>query len=194
MRYKIAVVFILLIAVFWANFDINRDKSLDYKINQVFPYKFNEWTGTDIVADKSVYTMIDPDELLFRKYKLNDKEVVLSIVLTKKRDHIHDPQVCYTGQGVNMNKERNINFDKINGLLVDSVKREHPFKIIYWYTDLNKTYSSRSEFMKNAVISSLLNKSNVDYALVSVSSKNINEEELKRFSSRVNQKLFKKDK
>lgn len=191
MKYKITIIFLLIFSFFFANYNLASKKELTYKINEVFPQKFNEWKGTDIKADKVVYTMIDPDEFLFRRYEYKDKKIYLTIVLTNKRDHIHDPQVCYRGQGVNMDNQIRIQFGKdINAYMVNADKNQAPYKIIYWYFDQDKTYSSRSEFMKHIIISNILNKPAFNYSLIAVSGANISEEDLKDFSYNVSQKLY----
>lgn len=190
MKYKIIIILLLISALFLANYNLNNKKELSYKINDVFPYELNQWKGKDIEPDKSVYTMIDPEELLFRTYEYNDEKIHLSIVLTNRRDHIHDPQVCYRGQGVNMNDGNFVNFgNEINALLIKAKKQKFSYNIIYWYTDLDKTYSSRYEFMKKAIILSALNKP-VVFILVSVSGAGISQDELMMFAEEVNNKLF----
>lgn len=179
-----------------ANYNLNSKKKLGVKINNIFPYEFQGWKGKDITPDKVTFTMLEPEELLFRTYEKNDKKIYLTIVLTNKRDHIHDPQVCYRGQGVDMDKQKFIKFGKqgINAYWVNAKKQDTPYNIVYWYTDLDKTYSSRYEFMKNVIFANIMNKPIFYYLLISISGLNVSNEELKIFAEKVNNDLFEIDK
>ena len=171
MKYMFTVLILLICAVLFTNFHFKNSKANVPPINKVIPYKIDGWEGFDTKADRSVYDILDKNELLLRIYKnLKSGEIVsLAVVLTNKRDHIHDPEVCYRGQGISMNKETFINITPENKAInVYAKKQKAPYRIIYWYTDLNQTYTSRSRFMKDITISRFFDKPVRGYALITV--------------------------
>ena len=189
MKYKIIILFLLVLAAFLANFGLNKNPVLKHKINIIFPYKFYGWDGTDSKADNAVYKVLDPNELLLRSYRQGDRQISLSIVLTNKRDHIHDPQICYRGQGIDMKEQKPVMYKDIKAIFVNGKKRQRDYKVIYWYTTIDKTYSSRSQFMKEVITSIIMGRPIPEYALVIVSGIDIDEQELSEFAEKVNDEL-----
>lgn len=189
MKYKITVIFIIFMAFMLSGFGNNVIKPLKYKINDVFPKTVKDWNGKDAMVQASVYTMLDKEELMIRNYKNHKtgRELDLAIVFTNKRDHIHDPNVCYRGQGISMDRESTIKInDNDSGVLVDGQKNRKPYKILYWYTDLNRNFDNRFDFMKNIILSRILNKRIPAIALVVITAKDVSRSELVSFANDTN--------
>lgn len=189
MKYKITVIFILFLAFMLSGFGNNAIEPLKYKINDVFPKTVKDWEGRDVKIQESVYTMLDKEELMIRNYKnrKSGRKLDLAIVYTNKRDHIHDPNVCYRGQGISMDRESKIKIsDNDIGVLVDGHKNRKPYKILYWYTDLNRTFDKRFDFMKNIIISKMLNKRVPAIVLVVITAQDISSSELASFANDTN--------
>lgn len=195
MKYKFIILIILLLAFILANLHFNNTNVSLPLINSAFPYKIGNWEGKDIKANESVYDMLDKSELLLRMYqnKESGQTATLAVVLTNKRDHIHDPEICYRGQGIAMNKETNLMLPPKNMVkYVFGKKKRIPYSIIYWYTDLNKTYTSRVNFMKHIAYTKFFDKPIAGFALVVIMSpKATKENDLINFAKDVNIKLSK---
>jgi len=81
------------------------ETSFDIKdgVGEMLPINIAEWVGTDIVMDKTVFSMIQPDVLVFRDYK-NKRGNIINVYIgyyhsMDKSDLAHSPLVCYPGQG-----------------------------------------------------------------------------------------------
>lgn len=152
LKHKIIVLIFLLSSLVIANLHFNNHKNKLILINQAFPYKISNWEGKDIKSAKSIYEMIDKEEFLFREYHntANNQKVILAIVLTNKRDHIHDPEVCYRGQGISMENEKPLKIDPafVANYVYGATVKEN-YNMLYWYTDLENSYSNRAIFMKD---------------------------------------------
>lgn len=169
MRYKILTLLTLLFAYFLANFHINSFSFNTPDINKSFPHKINNFVGTDYQASKGVYEMIPANKMLLRIYdnKKIGYKASLAIVLTDKREHIHDPDICYQEQGfvfgsreiAKISKNRNITY-------IPAFKEKQKVDIYYWYTDLIDTFPFRKEFMEHVVISRFFDKPFGGYGLV----------------------------
>jgi hypothetical protein len=195
MKYKFLLLLILLLAIGLANYKFNNIKVLTPQINKVFPYKIGNWTSRDFKAGKAVYRMIPPNEMLLREYK-NSKTgqtASIAIVLTNKRDHIHDPVSCYELQGIVMKKEKTIKISSTDSIVyVEGERQKKPYDIYYWYTDLNKDYTNRAEFMKHIAVTKFFNKPVKGYGLVVIMSPRKNNNELIDFTGEINNILVSK--
>lgn len=194
MKYKILVIVVLLIAFALSGFGINNIKPLKHKVNDVFPVSLNGWEGKNVKINESVYKMLDKEELLIRNYKnvKTGQELNLAIVLTNKRDHIHDPQICYRGQGISMDREVSLKLNEKDTVIkVLGSKHKKPYNIIYWYTDLNKTYSHRLDFMKQIILFKIFSKPANEFALVVITAPETNggDKEFVKFAGDVNRIL-----
>jgi len=194
MKYKLIVLIILLSALFLANIHFNNHKNQVIFINQVFPYKIGSWEGKNIKPAKSTYEMIDKEEFLFREYrnKLDNQKVILAIVLTKKRDHVHDPDVCYRGQGISMVNERplQVNSNFIPNYVYGKTAKER-YNMLYWYTDLNKSYNNRVKFMKNITKSLFFDNNSNGFGLIVIlgTEKESKKQDLTKFADNINNHL-----
>ncbi len=193
MKYKLTAIIILIVAICLVTFKFNNKKVELPLINKVFPEKIGDWQGQDITAANNVYKMIPKDQLLFRKYKnsKNNDTLSLSIVLTNERETIHDPQICYRGQGIEMTKQKVMSLSqKHNVHYVYGLKQEKPYTIVYWYTDLNKTFPDRVSFMKDITLSKFWDKSSKGFGLVIIMAPNSMEKDVLKFSEDTNKILL----
>jgi len=167
-RIKGFVITILFLSFICANIRIQKQQTIP-EINKVFPLKFSQWQGKELIPDEAVYEMLDKSEFLFRQYKnlQNGKEYSLAIVLTGKRDHIHDPNICYTGQGISMKKvtEKEIS-ENLNVSYILGEKSQTPYSLVYWYTDLKNSYTRRREFMNKISLAKFFDLPTKGFALV----------------------------
>jgi|GEM_PF-1330714 len=191
--YKFLLLIILLLAILLANYRFNNIKVMTPAINEVIPHTIGNWTSRDSKPGKAVYRMISPDEMLLRGYK-NSKTgqiIGVSIVLTNKRDHIHDPESCYKLQGIVMKKEKVIKISSSDSVIyADSERQKQPYDIYYWYTDLNKNYTSRTEFMKHIALTRFFNKPVKGYGLVIIMSERKDRNNLIQFVRDINKILM----
>lgn len=198
MRYKFFVIIILLITIGLANFKFHNNISKLPKINDIFPKNLGDWKSQDLIAADNVYKMIPKDQLLFRKYinTKNNEKINLSIVLTNERETIHDPQICYRAQGIEMTNQKVIEItpQKSKVHYVYGLKLNKPYTIIYWYTNLKKTFPNRAEFMKNIAFSKFWNKPLDAFALVIVMAPSSIEKDVIDFSENANKILLNLDK
>lgn len=189
MKLKFIVIFILACAVIIANYHV---RNIDVKtplINKTFPKQLEEWVGTDVKVAKSVFKLLNKNNLLFRNYKnaKTDQQINLAIVLTEERSQIHDPEVCYRFQGIEMNKEENIVIDKDYVVKhVFGLKKKQPYDIIYWYTDLNNTFTGRVKFMKHITLSKFFDKPMNGFALIVIISPKSKDSKVYEFAEKVN--------
>lgn len=169
MKYKLLVLLILIAAIGLTQYKFNSVNVKKLWINEVFPMQIKNWHGKDEKVAENVYKLIPKKELLSRVYT-NDKthkKVYISIVLTNDRETIHDPQICYRGQGIEMTRQKVIMLSQKNeARYVYGIKKEEPYTIIYWYTDLNKTFSGRVNFMREITMSKFWNKPLKGFGLV----------------------------
>jgi len=190
MKIKITALIILIATFIFANYNQSGDTKDLPAIRELIPMTIGKWQGKDLKVDKAVFEHLEENELLLRLYRNEeiDKTLSLAIVLTDRRDHIHDPEICYRGQGIFINDEKTMNLDKNMSLKVlKGNRRGQSCDVIYWYSDLNRTYSERAVFMKDIVISKFIGKKTKGYALaVIVAPEKIKEAELKSFTAKIN--------
>lgn len=198
MKTKIITIIIMISALLCVNLSKNYAQKQVPEINKYFPREMNGWTGVDFKPDEGVYSMLRKNELLLRNYKNNStgEKVSLAIVLSNKRDQIHDPNLCYRGQGLMIEKEvdKNISPEDIVKF-TECKKYGKNCNMIFWYTDFKKVYSDRASFMSNVIFSKLFDKPMDGLALVVIighAKKNPSENpELVKFAHQVNDELFK---
>ncbi len=194
MKNKIIVLVILITALFLTGTPFKK-KQEAVLINEIFPYELSSWHGEDIEPDEAVYGFLDKEEFLFRLYKNKetDKYISLAIVLTQRRDHIHDPNICYNGQGISMDEQLDkILDDSLNVKFINGQKNAKPYYITYWYTDFENSYVERAEFMKKITLSKFFNKSKYGFGIIVLTAMGeIKPEEITAFASEVNKALEK---
>ncbi len=193
----IIVIALLLISLLLANLSFRQVSNEEIVISKIIPYTIDGWTGKDLKADKATLGWFDEGEFLFRMYEKDNKKLSLAIIFTNKVSHIHDPQICYRGQGINMQKQSLLALEaesKVNYILGKKTDGSK-YDIFYWYSDLKRVYSSRKEFITNISISKFLDKNSAYFALIAIVSekdeKDGNIEAKKRLANKINEILSK---
>ncbi len=194
MKIKLTALLVLITAFLLAH--VGKDGG-DYAlpdIRKTVPMKIGGWSGQNLEPGGAVFEFLDEEELLLRGYKRagTNEQLSLAVVLTKKRNHIHDPEVCYRGQGIFIKEEQTFPVDENMILKVlKGTKKGRPCDVVYWYSDLERVYPERAVFMKNIVISRLTGRPSKGYALVVIIIPDkIKEETLKKFTRDVNSILI----
>ena len=194
MKSKIIILLILISSVLLANFHVNKNSLKTPDINKSFPLKINNMIGTDYKASKGVYEMIPADKMLLRIYQneKTDYKATLAIVLTDKREHIHDPNICYQEQGFTFGKRELANLAKGRQITyIPANKEKIKVDIYYWYTDLVDTYPFRKDFMKHGTYSKFFDKPFKGYGLVILISPNEYHKETFEFIKKIDSILTK---
>lgn len=166
---KIITITILLASFIFANFNMNKEIYSLPDVKTIVPLTIKEWQGKNLNPGNAVFEFMEDYELLLRLYenKKTPETISVAVVLTDKREHIHDPEVCYRGQGIYVQSEENLSISPdINLKVLKGKRNEQPYNVIYWYSDLEKTYSERTFFMKNVVTSKFLGRPVKGYALI----------------------------
>lgn len=194
MRLKVITIIILILTYIFANIHFHKLDDASISINKVFPKEFYGWKSKDIKVDKSVFKFLRPEEILSRIYTdpQTGKTIYLSIVMTDKRANIHDPNVCYRMQNIEMDSEKPINLS--SDYLAKQVlgkRGKEPYDIIYWYTDLNKTYDERADFMSQIAISKFFDKPLKAFALVILITPKDGKGDVKLFASQISDFIIK---
>ena len=185
MKSKIIIFLILISSIILGNFHFNKNNISLPEINKIFPHKINKLTSIDYKASQDVYDMIPADKMLLRIYRnsITKDEISLAIVLTDKREHIHDPDICYHEQGFSFGKKEISNLSTGRQIVyIPALKDNKKFDIFYWYTDLNATYPYKADFLKHAAYARFFDKPFKGYGLVIVISSHENYTETAKFN------------
>lgn len=194
MKIKIIIICILILSFALANLHFHNVETTPPKINQLIPTEFSNWKSKDIKIDKAVFKFLDPDELLSRVYtdSKTGKKIFLSIVLTDKRARIHDPNICYRMQNIEMDSEKTVNITSEHlAKLVLGKKGKESYDIIYWYTDLKSNYPERAVFMKQIALAKFLDQPMKGFALVILISSKDNKGDINQLATQINDVLLK---
>ena len=188
-NYKIISLLILVTAFVLANIKFQNVKYEPININKVFPKEINNWNGEDLEVEESVAEFLPEDELLFRVYenKLTGSNAVVSIVFSFNRDHLHDPAICYRGQGIEIVKQSVIDLNKNNQInLLNGQKNKQDCYVLYWFSDLNTTFPNSSAFSLHIRKSKFFNKPLKGMVLVVVTSASDDKNELMALANEIN--------
>jgi hypothetical protein len=193
-KITLIIVFILTFAV--ANFGINKNTSSNFSMAKNFPKEFKGWVGEDLKLEKTnaVFKIMAPQDLLLRFYqkeKVQDP-INLTIVMADNKKKIHDPQMCYKLQGFVFEKPQVKKLkNNLNVTYIKAKKENKPYRFIFWYTDLDNNYSTRTEFWKKIILNKLTGKPIKTYGIIISYTPEKNEKNLINFLSDVNNILFK---
>ncbi len=189
---KLITLAILIVTFVLANINFQKNKSANILINSEFPSQIGKWNGKDVQINESTFDIIDRDELMMRKYINADNKdfATVSIVVSENRDHIHNPSICYVGQGIAITNPSVINLGKDKVNYFDGYKNKEKYIVIYWFSDLERTYHSNSDFSMSVRTRKFWNKPVKGMALVVITSKSKNKEDLLNFANSINKKLL----
>lgn len=200
MKFKIITVCLLLAALIFSNIRLNDHKKSDILINDLIPKQIKNWSSKELTTCDATFSMIGREELLLRLYKQKgyNNPITLGIVYTNKRDHIHNPENCYLGQGFDNFKKSQILLDnKYPVNLLKSKRNRKDHYTIFWYTEKNKTFPDKAAFMRKIIKNKFFDDQTGGFAVVTLTlryEKAEDLEKLKDLSSEVNTILLKTEK
>lgn len=155
-------------------------------IKDRIPLAVNGYEAEEGEIPEKVYSLINPEEIIMRAYKSGDNVINLAAVVSENRDNLHAPEICYKLQGFQFKQEKPF---MLNGCCkiskVDTIRQDKPYIFHFYYTDMEKVYTNRTDFVKNLVISKIMNEPRKKYALVIAFSEVSNEADLVEFSEKV---------
>jgi len=76
------------------------------------PVQISEWNGKDLAVDERTYKILETRNVLTRKYtNPGNEDVYLYIVVSEiNRKVAHPPEVCYTGDGIEILEKNQLQF------------------------------------------------------------------------------------
>lgn len=116
------------------------DLAAGHGILRTVPHRFGDWVGTDSHFEDAVVEELRADDLLIRRYASADSSVWLCVVYHQNRRYgAHDPQLCYTSQGYDIDEPGRARVDDgspgglpVNTFLAES---DHEDRLVwYWWT------------------------------------------------------------
>lgn len=192
-KTKIFILLLLIIAFVITNLSFNKKDTGNIKINvkDKIPLEIYGYIGEEQEIPEKLFNIINPEEILMRKYKKNDREINLAVVVSNNRDDLHAPEVCYKLQGFDFQQEEDLILStgcKISKIYTE--REKEPYIFHFWYTDTENVYKNRFEFVKNVVIDRLMNKTGKKYVLVIIFTEEANISDLKPYSDKINSFLL----
>jgi hypothetical protein len=192
---KIILIIIIIFAFIIANLSPSGNVASNFFIAQKFPENINGWIGQNLEIEKTneVFSVISPVDLVLRTYqKYGEKnEINLTLVLTYDKKKVHDPQICYKLQGFKFLNAKKVRLSSnLTANFMNTKKANQNYLFMYWYTDLDKNYTTRSEFWQNIILKKIINKPIKTYGIVILYTPIKNAENLKKFALKVNDILF----
>lgn len=106
-RYLIVIVVLGLLTFLVNIYDYDIFANADDGLSAVkqMPVSFDEWKGTDIYLDPSVYEILETKSIIHRSYNSDIDEVFLSIVYyPDTKVDFHAPEACLGGEGAEVEK------------------------------------------------------------------------------------------
>lgn len=112
------------------------------KINRTaIPVKFGKWASTEVSIDDETRQMLNKGDLLSRMYSDNSgRSVHVFVDASYDLMAFHDPHLCMTGSGNNIENERQLKLeitdpyrDTINATTFDIVSSSNTGVVFYWY-------------------------------------------------------------
>ena len=115
-----------------------------------FPMDLADWKGYDFKYSDDVYKTLNADILLSRSYVKDRRVLYLDIINSKTGESFHNPQICLTGAGWNIDNESVVEFKiadppnpftKLYAKRLDATKENEQQVMIYWF--MFKKFSSK---------------------------------------------------
>ncbi|MFC1667453.1 exosortase C-terminal domain/associated protein EpsI [Candidatus Omnitrophota bacterium] len=172
------IIIILLIAVGSLSLMLYFRKVVDFNSMEIseFPKEIAGWTSEDIPLDERTYAILETKNVVMRKYKNPKGNIIyLYIVVSESNRRVaHPPEVCYTGDGLEITEKEEFHF-RISGLeeelLVNSfVSRKDRNKslVFYWYKSGDKFTAHYLTQQAKAAFNQLMGKASIA-ALIRIS-------------------------
>lgn len=104
------------------------------------PVAFGGWNGTDLSFEDAVLEELRADDVLVRRYVLEDEVAWLTIVYHQNRRYgAHDPRTCYESQGYRVAplSRRQVADGSPGGLQVNVFRADRPRErrlVYFWWT------------------------------------------------------------
>ncbi len=193
---KIFLIIIIVFIFIAANFNLSKNIAGNFSITKKFPENINGWTGHDCQVEKTnkIFTIIPSKDIVLRLYKKAGLDGInMALILADDKKRIHDPQICYKLQGFRFLDKQKIQLApnlKVN--FIKSQKKSRKYSFIYWYTDLDANYTTRTEFWRKIAFKKIFGKPIKTYGIVILYTPVENQKNLKKFSQEVNNILFTK--
>lgn len=193
---KIILIVIILFTFILANVDFGKKIASSYSDAKRFPKNINGWTGQNHEFNKTsgIFNIMSQEDFILRVYKkTGKKDINMALVLADNKNKVHDPQICYKLQGFEFLKAKNIKLSpELNANFIKTRKERKEYLFIYWYTDLDKNYSTRTEFWREIIFRRIAGKPIKAYGIVILYTPVENTKDLKKFALKVNKILFSK--
>ena len=192
---KLLIILIIIFTFIIANADLKQNTASNFSVTKKFPPNINGWVGQNLkIKEKShLFKVMSPKDLILKVYKKSNikNQINMALVLADNKKKIHDPQICYKLQGfefldtnkIKLAPDLNVNFIKTK-------KANKEYLFIYWYTDLEANYTTRTEFWCEIIFKKLTGKPIKTYGIVILYTPVENTENLKKFALKVNNILF----
>ncbi len=113
------------------------------------PLTLGDWEGTDSELDSRLIEALGTETAVSRRYERGHRGIVdLHCALWTTDDEWlpHEPHVCYTGSGWNIDARRQIDVPEAPGLqatLLTAEQRGRRIQVLYWYQLADHAYSDR---------------------------------------------------
>ncbi|HBG49061.1 MAG TPA: hypothetical protein DDW90_06090 [Cyanobacteria bacterium UBA9971] len=193
---KKIILFLSMFFIFiMANIDFNRNAASNFSVTKKFPKNINGWVGQNLKLEKNsgIFKIMSTEDLILRVYKkTNNNDIKMALVLADNKKKIHDPQICYKLQGFKfLNKKKLTLSPDLTANFIKTKKADKEYLFIYWYTDLEANYATRTEFWSAIIFKKITGKPVKTYGIVILYTPEENIENLKKFALEVNKILYK---
>jgi len=188
-------ILIIIFTFIIANANFTKNIASNFSVTKRFPKNINGWVGQNLDINKTnkVFKVMSPEDLVLRVYKKSNgkNKINMALILADNKKKIHDPQICYKLQGFEFLDTEKIKLSPdLTANFIKTKKANKEYLFIYWYTDLEATYATRSEFWREIVFKKLTGKPIKAYGIVILYTPVENTENLKNFAIEVNKILF----
>jgi len=192
---KIFIILIIIFTFLITNADFTKNTASNFSITKKFPKSINGWVEQNLKLEKTseIFKVMSPEDLILRVYKNKNSrnDINLALILTDDKKKVHDPQICYKLQGFEFLDTKNIKLTpnlNVNFIKIKKAKKEYLF--IYWYTDLDANYTTRTEFWREIIFKKIMGKPIKAYGIVILYTPIENTANLKKFALKINDILF----
>jgi len=140
----------------------------EYKLQQrLFPDNFSKWVGEDVIYQKEIINVLEPDRIVYKSYYRPDKLPVTLFVAyygtLEKADMSHSPVVCFTGQGWDVLEAKKVEVPvgpsrKISVNQIFQKKADTSMITLYWYQSFDRVFGNRGIMKLYLFLDRLLGK------------------------------------
>lgn len=123
--------------------------------NNEFPSRMANWAADEVIYDKNVLSILDPDKIVYRNYHNNTGHPPITLFIgyyntLEKADFSHSPLVCFTGQGwkIDSTTKKEISIDlqdtpiiRVNQMI--QTKLNTTMITLFWYQSTHRAFTNR---------------------------------------------------